>query len=274
MPITWNAIPFGKFFERLLWIHLDIPLKRGTVKYPSRFKAHAKKFLETEVKKLPPCPMRTLMLKAIPNLPRPTELILQSHLLGATAKSTPKYQDIMSDPETVEIIELGGLLLLPDHLIWERLTNIELGLGQHIRFGDLEKYLYNFWNTSEKDGWSKEEEKVFHEFLKSDAELTTQYERLLKYGFGSNRLEVMREYGFPLTPEGRTRSYNLLADSILSTAILASQKGDTQETGISIQNLNRLTNIMKAHNIPYEVDKEDIRENTFQMIPRYKVNSG
>jgi hypothetical protein len=274
MSITWNAIPFRKFFERLLWIHLDIPLKRGTVKYPSRFKAHAKKFLETEVKKLPPRPMRTLMLKAIPGLPRPTELILQSHLLSATAKTTPKYQQIMSDPETVEIIELGGMLSLPTHLIWERLTNIELGLGQHVKFGDLEKYLYYFWNMSEKDGWTYEEKNLFNMFLRSDEKLSIQFERLLKFGFGATRREVTREYEFPLTPEGRANNFNILADNILLTTILASEKGDARETGINIQNLSRLTNIMKVLNMDYEIDRADLDDNIFRIIPSYIHKSG
>jgi hypothetical protein len=274
MILRWNAIPFRKFFERLLWIHLGNPLGRGTIKYPARFKNNAKKFLEVDVKKLPPCPIRTSMLKTIPHLPRPTELILQSHLLGATAKSTAKHKDIMSDRETVDIIEVAGLRSLPIDLVWERLNNIELGLGQHIRFGDLEKFQYYFWNTSEKDGWTNEGKELFKNFLKSDEELSILFEKLLIFGFDATRPEVAREYGFPLTPEGRAHSFNLLADNILSTAILASQKGDIRETGISIQNLSRITNIMKVMNIDYELEQKITSENTFQMVPGYSKKSG
>ncbi len=257
----------------MLWQHQGEPLKRGTIVYPSKFKRGAKKYLREETEKLPPSPHKLLILKSIPLLPRPTELVLQTFLLSATAKSAPRYKEIMCDSEVYDLIQISGIHSLPLDLLWNRLNKVELGLGQYLKIGDIEKFQYFFWNTAEKDGWNYEEKDNFRQFLSSDKELSIQFERLLKFGFGPARIEVAREYGFPLTPEGRKNSFNILTDNILSAAIMASQKGDIAEAGISIQALSRLTKIIKDLNIDYDIEQEEISNNLLKMIHVKGINS-
>ena len=173
MKPTWNALPFRKILERLLWQQSGESLGRGSLKYPSRFKPGAKKYLLEEIEKLPPGPIKSAMRKSIPLLPCPKELVLQTYLLGATAKSTPRYEDIMCDKEVCDLIQISGLLSLPLNLLWSRLNQIDLGLGEHLKRGDIEKFQYFFWNTAEKDGWSYTEKHIFQQFLGADEELSS-----------------------------------------------------------------------------------------------------
>jgi hypothetical protein len=272
MQPTWNSLPFRKFLERLLWIHTGKPLGRGSVSYPKRFKAGAKKYLREEIENFPPCKLRTVMLRALPKIRPPKELVLQTYLLSTTAKSIPRHTDIMADKEVSDIIQISGMLSLPLHLVWSRLQTIDLGLGDHIKFGDIEKFEYFFWNTSEKDGWNYAEKEVFHNFLKSDREVSLAFRRLLRYGFGTFRMIVAIEYGFPLTPGGRKNSFNLLVDNVLSRGIQASQIGDTEEANLHIQNLSRLARIVKELNIEYEIQKDVVPENALKMLKSYKSN--
>jgi hypothetical protein len=272
MKPTWNSLPFKKYFERLLWIHLGKPLGRGSIPYPKRFKAGAKKYLREEIEKLPPCQFRILMLRALPKMPPPRELVLQTYLLSATAKSRPRYEDIMVDTEVIDLIQISGMLSLPFDLLWGRLQEIPLGLGEHIKRGDIEKFQYFFWNTSEKDKWSFAEKEVFHNFLKSDREVSSAMRKLLRHGFGTIRPIVAMEHGFPLTPEGRKYNFNLLVDTVLRRAILSSQLGDTEETSFHIQNLSRLARIVKELNVEYDIQKDNVPENALRTLNMYRSN--
>jgi hypothetical protein len=270
MKPTWNALPFKKYLERLLWIHLGKPLGRGSTLYPKRFKAGAKKYLREEIEKLPSCRLRTLMLRVLPKIPPPKELVLQTYLLSATAKSIPRHEDIMVDTEVSDLIQISGMLSLPIDLLWSRLQEIPLGIGDHIKFGDIEKFKYFFWNTSEKDGWSYAEKEVLHEILASDREASLAFGRLRRYGFGTMRMEVAMEYGFPLTPEGRKNNFNLLVDNVLRRGIRASQIGDTEEASFHIQGLSRLARIVKELNIEYDIHKDVAPENALRTLNMYR----
>jgi hypothetical protein len=272
MIVNWTSLPFRKFLERLLWIHMGKPLGRGSVSYPKRFKTGAKKYMKEEIQKLPPCQPRILILKALPKISPPKSLVLQTYLLSATAKSAPRHEDIMVDVEICDLIQISGMLSLPLSLLWGRLQEIPLGLGNHIKYGDIEKFQYFFWNTSEKDGWSYNEKEVFYEFLNSDKELSSEFRRLLRYGFGTFRNKVALEYGFSLTPEGRKNSFNLLVDTILTRGILASQMGDTEGASFHIQSLSRLARIVKDLNIEYEIQKDVVPENALKMLKSFKSN--
>jgi len=272
MIVNWNSLPFKKFLERLLWIHMGKPLGRGSVSYPKRFRTGAKKYMKEEIQNFPPCKLRALMLRALPKIRPPKELVLQTYLLSTTAKSIPRHTDIMADKEVSDIIQISGMLSLPLHLVWGRLQEIPLGLGDHIKIGDIEKFLYFFWNTSEKDGWSYAEKEVLYEFLNSDKELSSEFRRLIRYGFGTFRNRVALEYGFSLTPEGRKNGFNLLVDTILTRGILASQMGDTEGASFHIQSLSRLARIVKDLNVDYEIQKDVIPDNALKMLNSFKSN--
>ncbi len=126
MSITWKTFRCSKVFEYQLYTHLEINPGRGTLQDPSRFKDNAKKFLESEVKKLPLRPLRTLTLKTIPQVPRPTELTAHVQLICAIAKSSPNLLDHVTCPPMVASIKIAAVAPHSRNRFQARLTKVKI----------------------------------------------------------------------------------------------------------------------------------------------------
>lgn len=123
MKVTCNTVPAGKYFERQLWISLGTPLGRGRNQDPRRLKIISTKFLDSEVKKLPP---RMLILKTFPLHPGPAEQIVHIRLRSATAISSPNLLDHITAPPMVGSIKIAGVAPHSRNRFQTRLTKIKI----------------------------------------------------------------------------------------------------------------------------------------------------
>lgn len=239
MNLQWHNLPFRNYFGYLILIHAGLlgkiahsrkkksgEPKRGTYIY-RRFLPGAKKFLRDEINSLPPSPMKTLMLLVLPGLPVPGKIVLQVEMLSATAKTTPKYIDIMRDKEVCDRVMIFGLLEESSHFILDIVQLLTFTPTEKFLYEDIRKFRYYFWNTLSKYKWGYIEKDNLKGLLTSDALLAEPFRRVIEYGFGnSDPRTLMREFNIPMTEKMRLNEHNHAQDLLQYSQVDALKKGD------------------------------------------------
>jgi hypothetical protein len=239
MNLQWHNLPFRNYFGYLLLIHAGLlgkiarsrikksgEPKRGTYTY-RKFLPGAKKFLRDEINSLPPSPMKTLMLLALPWLPVPGKIVLQMEMLSASAKTTPKYIDIMRDKEVCDRVMIFGLLEENSHFILDIVQLLTFTPTEKYLYEDVRKFRYYFWNTLSKYNWGYIEKNNLKVFLTSCHELAEPFRRVIEYGFGnSDARTLMREFNIHMTEEMRFNEHEQAQDLLQYSQVDALKQGD------------------------------------------------
>ena len=239
MNLQWHNLPFRNYFGYLLLIHAGSLGKiarssikksgeprRGTHTY-RKFLPGAKKFLRDEINSLPPSPMKTLMLLVLPWLPVPGKIILQMEMLSATAKTTPKYIDIMRDKEVFDRVTTFGLLEESSHFILDIVQLLTFTPTEKYLYEDIRKFRYYFWNTLSKYKWGYIEKDNLKSLLASGPELAKSFSRVIEYGFGnSDPRTLMREFNIPMTEKMRLNEHDHAQDLLQYSQVDALKGGD------------------------------------------------
>jgi len=262
----WNALLYKKFFELQLLKHAGLPIRRSTHKY-GRFRSGAKKFIESEVLKLPPCRDRDLMLTVLPSLKAPTEIFLRQVIVQ------DESLEILADYELANFIQILSLMFIDDRLIYDYTTTIPLVPAYTIE--DLRGYKYWFSNTNKKDGWGVIEKYRLQSIIKSFPDNSEAYKQLLQLPYnGSNRMQAVLELGIPYRPEDRSRLLSQACDSELSQLRLSQKVNDRKDVNSAVRNIERLTNMMESLGLPYQAAKKDNNESRLGASPVYVPNIG
>ena len=239
MNLQWHNLPFRNYFGYLLLIHAGLlgkiarsrikksgEPKRGTYTY-RKFLPGAKKFLRDEINSLPPSPMKTLMLLALPWLPVPGKILLQMEMLSATTKTSPKYIDIMRDKEVFDRVTTFGLLEESSHFILDIVQELTFTPTEKYLYEDIRKFRYYFWNTLSKYNWGYREKDNLKNLLASDPELAKSFRRVIEYGFGnSDPRTLMREFNLPMTQKMRSNEHEHAQDLLQYSQVDALKQGD------------------------------------------------
>ena len=239
MNLQWHNLPFRKYFGYLLLIHAGLLGKiarsrikksgvprRGTYTY-RKFLPGAKKFLRDEINSLPPSPMKTLMLLVLPWLPVPGEIVLQMEMLSATAKTTPKYIDIMRDKEVFDRVTTFGLLEESSHFILDIVQELTFTPTEKYLYEDIRKFRYYFWNTLSKYNWGYMEKDNLKSLLASNPELAKSFSRVIEYGFGNSEpRSLMREFNIRMTEKMRLNEHDHAQDLLQYSQVDSLKGGD------------------------------------------------
>ncbi len=248
----WGANPGHKIFEIILAKHNGYDLVKHGRYVAEKFGSEEIKVIQKGLEELPDRLIKKLYLKILEQTEGPPrEYPLKQFKLSARNEPVPVSYSIMGDPECLNLITgLSMMQMKPNEII--RHVNT-LPFPPEYRIEHVSRFCYQFWNVSEKEGWTHQYTEYLRSLIQSDSELKESFEHLLAGALSKkSRREIALHYNLTLSPSDRSHEMQRSCDLALGNMNQHLEAGDAKMASSFSGTLQRNINIGAAVGVDYQ----------------------